>query len=120
MLKTIFVSLVLIILSITACSNGYTEDEVQEIVDKAVKEALMDAQDSQVSDRIFLETISIDVFDKPYYCDLHDLKTPCAQIWWNDGTGNQRNHWVAGGAPCFAEVKIGYELPDSCRYPKHG
>jgi hypothetical protein len=74
MLRTIFVSLVLLILSITACSNGYTDDEVQEIVDKAVKEALMDAQDSQVSDRIFLETISIDVFDKPYYCDLHDLK----------------------------------------------
>ena len=54
MLRTIFVSLVLLILSITACSNGYTEDEVQEIVDEAVKEALMDAQDSQGFDRIFL------------------------------------------------------------------
>ena len=113
--RTIFLSLVLLILAVTACSTRYTEDEVQATVDSAVKEALMDVEDSNVSDRIFLETISVDVFDKPYYCDLHDLKNPCAQIWWNDGTGNQRNHWVAGGSQCFAEAKIGYDLPDSCR-----
>jgi hypothetical protein len=97
-----------LMLMVVACSNGYTDEEVQATVESAVISSPQKA---------FLEITNI--FEvtsgNAISCSSRDLESPCGGVTWLDGRGEYQVGRYAIDSTCYAEVKIGYDLPDSCR-----
>ena len=116
MLKTV-IGLTLLMLCVTACSNGYSEEEVVETANAAYRaghEAGEVAGSS--SQRVFLDVTKLEAWDGTGgQCPSLISLEGCGHVQWADGARSARIIYVDQKSNCWLDVKLGEDLPDSCR-----
>ena len=117
MLRRIVIGLGLLMLSVTACSNGYSEEEVEATASAAYRaghEAGEVAGSS--SQRVFLEVTKLEAWDGTGgQCPSLISLEGCGHVQWADGARSARIIYVDQKSNCWLDVKLGDVLPDSCR-----
>ena len=112
MLKRI-ISFILLILSITACSSGYSDEEVEATANAAYR-AGQEAGSSLK--RVFLEVTKLEAWDGTGgQCPSLISLEGCGLVQWADGARSARIIYVDQKSNCWLDVKLGDDLPDSCR-----
>jgi hypothetical protein len=112
MLKRI-ISFILLILSITACSSGYSDEEVEATANAAYR-AGQEAGSSPK--RVFLEVTKLEAWDGTGgQCPSLISLEGCGLVQWADGARSARIIYVDQKSNCWLDVKLGDDLPDSCR-----
>ena len=116
MLGTV-IGLTLLMLSFTACSNGYSEEEVEATANAAYR-AGHEAGELAGSppQRVFLEVTKLEAWDGTGgQCPSLISLEGCGHVQWADGARSARIIYVDQKSNCWLDVKLGEDLPDSCR-----
>ena len=116
MLRTV-IGFTLLMLSVTACSNGYSEEEVEATANAAYR-AGQEAGDvaGSSSQRVFLEVTKLEAWDGTGgQCPSLISLEGCGHVQWADGARSARIIYVDQKSNCWLDVKLGDDLPDSCR-----
>ena len=112
MLKRI-ISFILLILSITACSSGYSDGEVEATANAAYRAGQEAGSSPQ---RVFLEVTKLEAWDGTGgQCPSLISLEGCGHVQWADGARSARIIYVDKKSNCWLDVKLGDDLPDSCR-----
>ena len=107
------ISFILLILSITACSSGYSDEEVEATANAAYRAGQEAGSSPQ---RVFLEVTKLEAWDgNGGQCPSPISLEGCGHVQWADGTRSARIIYVDKKSDCWLDVKLGYDLPDSCR-----
>ena len=116
MIRTV-IDLTLLMLCVTACSNGYSKKEVEATANAAYRaghEAGAVAGSS--SQRVFLEVTKLEAWDGTGgQCPSLISLEGCGHVQWADGARSARIIYVDQKSNCWLDVKLGEDLPDSCR-----
>ena len=112
MLKRI-ISFILVILSITACSSGYSDEEVEATANAAYRAG---QEAGSYPQRVFLEVTKLEAWDGTGgQCPSLISLEGCGHVQWADGARSARIIYVDQKSNCWLDVKLGDDLPDSCR-----
>ena len=116
MLRTI-IGLTLLMLSVTACSNGYSEEEVEATANAAYRAGQEAGEVAGSSPkRVFLEVTKLEAWDGTGgQCPSLISLEGCGHVQWADGARSARIIYVDQKSNCWLDVKLGEDLPDSCR-----
>ena len=131
----IVLTLLSIALAVTACSGGFTQDEVEATADAGADAAYRSgktdgmaeglragfqagSEESKTNRAIMLvETIMQSDNNNALTflnCSHSSISSPCMKIGWRHNGVYSDKHYKLN-SQCVREAKIGYELPDSCR-----
>ena len=116
MLRTV-IGLTLLMLSVTACSNGYSEEEVEATANAAYRAGHEAGEVAGSSpQRVFLEVTKLEAWDGTGgQCPSLISLEGCGHVQWADGARSARIIYVDQKSNCWLDVKLGDDLPDSCR-----
>ena len=115
MLKTV-IGLTLLMLCVTACSNGYSEEEVEATANAAYRAGHEAGEVAGPPQRVFLEVTKLEAWDGTGgQCPSLISLEGCGHVQWADGARSARIIYVDQKSNCWLDVKLGDDLPDSCR-----
>lgn len=107
------ISFILVILAITACSSGYSDEEVEATANAAYRAGQEAGSSPQ---RVFLEVTKLEAWDGTGgQCPSLISLEGCGHVQWADGARSARIIYVDQKSNCWLDVKLGDDLPDSCR-----
>ncbi len=118
--SVVLLSLLSIALAVTACSGGFTQEEVDATANAAIEAGynagVLDAATllESAPKKAFLEVLNIYPDTKDYLgnspCDR-----PCARVQWLRGDGMKTSSNFYMDSQCIQEVRTGSDMPNSCR-----
>ena len=116
MIRTV-IGLTLLMLCVTACSNGYSEEEVEATANAAYRAGHEAGEVAGSSpERVFLEVIKLEAWDGTGgQCPSLISLEGCGHVQWADGARSARIIYVDQKSNCWLDVKLGEDLPNSCR-----
>ena len=116
MIRTV-IGLTLLMLCVTACSNGYSKKEVEATANAAYRAGHEAGEVAGSSpERVFLEVIKLEAWDGTGgQCPSLISLEGCGHVQWADGARSARIIYVDQKSNCWLDVKLGEDLPDSCR-----
>ena len=116
-----FLALLSVALAVTACSGGFTQEEVDATASAALEAGyeagVLDAAEVLDSgpQKAFLEVTFITPNYKRPFSSASACDRPCAQVVWIRGDGSTARSNFYMDSQCVQEVRVGYDLPESCR-----
>ena len=117
MLTRILIGVTLLTLSITACSSGYTEDEVEATANAAYRLGHETGSAQQAAQTETLIVTNTDIVNNmsSWVGGSRCGADTCGRFYWKDSFGDSHSKFVQLGSQCWKDVTLGVDLPDSCR-----
>ena len=113
MLRNIVIGLVFIMLFVPACSSGYSDEEVEATANAAYRAG---QEAGSYPQKVFLEVTKLEAWDGTGgQCPSLISLEGCGHVQWADGARSARIIYVDKKSNCWLDVKLGDDLPDSCR-----
>jgi hypothetical protein len=110
----IFVLAFSLTLFVFACSTGFTAEEVDATVNAAYR-AGQEVAIEAAPQKVFFEVTKLEDWDGTGgQCPSPVSLEGCGQVQWADGARSARIIYVDKKSDCWLDVKLGYDLPDSC------
>jgi hypothetical protein len=109
----IFVLAFSLTLFVVACSSGFTVEEVEATANAAYRAG---QETGSSPKQVFLEVTKLEAWDgNRGQCPSPISLEGCGHVQWADGARSARIIYVDKKSDCWLDVKLGYNLPDSCR-----